>query len=94
MMYWYGPGMNGWGYGLMAVGMVLFWGLVITAVFLLARAWMRSSHRSEMAAPPANTPEQLLALRYARGEIDDEEYHSRLATLRGHLPPNQPNTSG
>jgi len=28
-MWWYGPGMNGWGYGLMTVSMVLFWALII-----------------------------------------------------------------
>ncbi len=29
MMYWYGSGMSGWGYALMTVSMVLFWGAVI-----------------------------------------------------------------
>ncbi|WP_211266209.1 SHOCT domain-containing protein, partial [Streptomyces catenulae] len=39
--------------------------------------------------PPPGTPgrplpaEQILAERYARGEIDEEEYHRRLTTLRG-----------
>ncbi|MFI0716705.1 SHOCT domain-containing protein [Streptomyces inhibens] len=32
------------------------------------------------------TPEQILAERYARGEIDEEEYQRRLATLRGSPP--------
>ena len=89
MMYWYGPGMNGWGYGLMAVGMVLFWGLVITVVIVLVRFWTRGGHRAQLP-PPANSPEQLLALRYARGEIDEEEYQRRLAVLRGQQPPGPP----
>ncbi|MFJ9695945.1 SHOCT domain-containing protein [Kitasatospora sp. NPDC101183] len=33
-------------------------------------------------APHGPTPEQLLAERFARGEIDEEEYRRRLATLR------------
>ena len=33
------------------------------------------------SAPPA--PERLLAERFARGEIDEEEYRRRLAVLRG-----------
>lgn len=33
-------------------------------------------------------PRQILAERYARGEIDDDEYHRRLATLTGDgVPP-------
>lgn len=41
------------------------------------------------AVPPA---EQILAERYARGEIGEEEYLSRLATLRGGagVPPGPP----
>jgi putative membrane protein len=35
MMWWYGPGMNGWGYGLMTLSMVLFWALVIFGVVAL-----------------------------------------------------------
>jgi putative membrane protein len=39
------------------------------------------------AARPAQRPgepERLLALRFARGEIDEQEYRSRLAALRDH----------
>jgi putative membrane protein len=32
------------------------------------------------------TPEQLLAERFARGEIDEDEYRRRLDTLRGTGP--------
>lgn len=40
------------------------------------------------AAPPrALTPEQILAERFARGEIGDEEFRQRLATLREQAPP-------
>jgi putative membrane protein len=77
MMWWYGPGMNAWGYGLMTVSMVLFWALVIFAVVALIRYVGRRDR--ETGARP--TPEDLLAERYARGEIDEDEYHQRLQVL-------------
>jgi len=37
--------------------------------------------------PPAGpAPEQILAERYARGEIDEDEFRRRLAVLRGAAP--------
>ena len=78
MMFWYDHGMNGWGYGLMAVGTVLFWGLVIVGVILLVRYTTRAQR-----TPEDTTPERILAERFARGEIDEPEYQTRLTTLRG-----------
>jgi len=83
MMHWgYG---SGWGYLLMAVSMIVFWGLVIGAIVLV----VRSTTRTESSAPPATGPgpQQILAERFARGEIDDTEYHNRLAALRGNPTP-------
>jgi putative membrane protein len=34
-----------------------------------------------------STPEQMLAERFARGEIDEQEYHQRLDTLGGKSRP-------
>lgn len=34
---WYGPGMGGWGYALMTVSTVLFWGLLILGIVALIR---------------------------------------------------------
>jgi putative membrane protein len=78
MMFWYDHGMSGWGYGLMTAGTILFWALLIVGVILLVRYVTR-----EQRTPRASTPEQILAERYARGEIDETEYRDRLATLRG-----------
>jgi putative membrane protein len=89
MMVWYGNGMGGWGYALMTVSMVLFWGLVILGVVALIRYLARAPHHGQSAGGPRQnpesrrTPEQMLAERFARGEIDEQEYQSRLATLRG-----------
>jgi putative membrane protein len=48
---------------------------------VLFRALDRSSGAPAGPARPA--PEQLLAERFARGEIDEEEYRRRLARLTG-----------
>lgn len=79
MMYW-GHGMSGWGYLGMALSTVAFWGVLITGMVFLVR-YLRGDHQT--SRPPANgDPQQVLAERFARGEIDEEEYHNRLATLR------------
>lgn len=83
MMFWYGNGIGGWEYALMSVNMVLFWGLVILGVVALMRYLTRTSQHPDRVDAPRPTPEQLLAERFARGEIDEQEYHSRLATLQG-----------
>lgn len=79
-MFWYDHDVSGWGWVGMTIGMVLFWGLVITAIVLLVRGVVRNEQPT--AAPPPANPEQLLAERFARGEIDEQEYRNRLATLR------------
>ena len=83
MMFWYGNGMGGWGYALMPVSMVLFWGLVILGVIALIRYFARTPQRPDGTRAAHPTAEQVLAERFARGEIDEQEYHSRLAALRG-----------
>ncbi len=67
----------------MGIGIVLFWGLLIFGAFVLLRyAGLGTTHHS---ATPA-TAEQILAERFARGEIDAQEYQQRLDTLRGLTP--------
>jgi putative membrane protein len=82
-MYWYGSGMSGWGYALMTVSMVLFWGAVIVGIVALVRHFGRSGQQTSAPPSPPASPEQLLAERFARGEIDEEEYRQRLAVLQG-----------
>lgn len=66
--------------GSMGWGMVLWWGagilILVLLVWLLARAADGSRRGSE------ETPEQLLKRRYAKGEIEREEYQRRLEDLR------------
>ena len=84
MMFWYGDHMSGWGWVLGGIGMVAFWGLIITGIVLFIRSSGSGTQPpNQQSAPP--TPEQLLAARFARGEIDETEYTGRLAALRGQL---------
>ncbi len=78
-MYWYGDHVSGWGWLLMGVGMVTFWGVVLTGAVLLAHSLARPQ-QPPTPFPPTATPEQLLAQRFAQGEIDEAEYRDRLAT--------------
>jgi putative membrane protein len=75
MMWWPTNGMSGGGWVVMTIGMVVFWGLIITGAVLLFRA----TQGPALVARPV--PEHVLAERFARGEIDEEEYRRRLATL-------------
>jgi putative membrane protein len=60
----------------MTLGMLAFWGLVIWAILALVRSTAGDGARRE------TTPEQILAERFARGEIDEDEYRRRLDALR------------
>jgi putative membrane protein len=85
MMWWYGNGMSGWGYALMIVSTVVFWAVLIAGGIALFRYLNRTPvNRNSGETRP--TPEQLLGERFARGEIDEEEYRQRLDTLRAAGP--------
>lgn len=74
---------SGWsGWAVMTVLMVAFWAVVITLVVMAIR--YLTADRVHSAGPPASQAQGLLAERYARGEIDDDEYRQRLALLREH----------
>jgi putative membrane protein len=77
MMYWG----NGWGYLMMGLGMIVFWGLLIAGIVVLVRSFGGASRPSTPS--PGPNPQQLLAERFARGEIDEREYRDRLAMLQG-----------
>jgi putative membrane protein len=79
-MKWdYGDHMSGWGWAFMGIGMVLFWGVVITSLVLLAR------YLSDTRRPPANDSvdaAEILAHRFARGEISEDEFLSKAKLLK------------
>lgn len=61
----------------------LFWVAVAAGVFyLLRRRTAHTAATAAAAADPGVRARSILAERFARGEIDEEEYHGRLAALR------------
>ena len=70
-MHWY-PDMDLGGWMIMMTAMALMWGLLIAAVVALVRTPPTDARRD---------PAQLLAERFARGDIDDREYRARRRTL-------------
>ena len=73
---------HGWGWGDwlgMSLMMLVFWGAIIWLIVWL----VRSSSTKQDTPPAAARPEDVLAERFARGEIDATEYQDRLHVLRG-----------
>jgi len=68
----------GFGGGLMGIGMLLFWGLIIVGVVMLVRGWSQTprSGASEIS-PLERTALDILRERYARGEIDKSEFEEK-----------------
>jgi putative membrane protein len=71
---WWSDGWSWWAWPLMTFGMLAFWGAVAWIVVVA----LRGSQRAEDRRPP----EEILAERLARGEIDEAEYERRLSALR------------
>jgi putative membrane protein len=77
MMYYWG-GHGWWMWGVMGV-----FGALVLALVVLAVIWLASStRRGGPASQREDSPEDILKRRYARGEIDEEEYHRKLEELR------------
>jgi putative membrane protein len=77
-----GYAISGWGWLLMTLGMLGFWALVaVLALALLRRPGQPDQQRQPDQQPRPN-PEEVLAERLARGEIDPDEYRQRLQTLQ------------
>lgn len=87
VMFWYGAHWMFWQAAVMWGGMVVFWGLVIWAVYALVTSSRRSSDRPGREDLPRRDedPRRILDQRLARGEIDAEEYQ-RLRDLIDRSP--------
>lgn len=86
-MMWYGqPGGWGWGYGMMGGFGWIFMLLLLIIVVAIAVGLVRDlflglrAHRHGPGAPGSSAL-QILDERYARGEIDADEYKRRRADL-------------
>ncbi|MBL29143.1 MAG: hypothetical protein CMM50_16545 [Rhodospirillaceae bacterium] len=79
---WDGRMMGGdWGWGHMLFGsisMIIFWGGLILLVVLLIR-WLGDGHTG--FGPRRRTALDILEERFARGEIDHEEFEARRRRL-------------
>ena len=76
--------MYGWQYQgtgpggvLMVLFMVAFWSVLVVGAVVAARYFSRARRE----APPTSTPLEILRQRFARGEIDEEEFTRRRAVL-------------
>ncbi|WP_425955719.1 SHOCT domain-containing protein [Xylanimonas sp. McL0601] len=77
----------GGGFGWWFVFPLLWFALILTAIILFARARRRAwADGAPWARSTSPDPVAILGERYARGEIDEAEYRTRLAVLR----PTQP----
>ena len=73
----------GWSWGHMIFGgfmMIVFWGGIIVFIVLLVR-WLSGGHPGADAFPRSKTPLQILQERFAKGEIDKDEYEERKRLL-------------
>ena len=78
-----GPGMMGnWGFGWFGgVYMILFWILVIMALFFFVRWMTQSGTRYNAAGSGTNHALDILRERYAKGEIEKEEFEHKKKDL-------------
>ena len=81
----------GMGWGGMGIGMLLFWGLIIFGIVMLARGFGGRSGVSEPRVVE-RTPLDILGERYAKGEIDKSEFENKRRDLEGSgtMPMDQP----
>jgi putative membrane protein len=70
-MWWWG-----WGVGMMLM-MVIFWGLIIIGLLAAIRWLLGQSRRSNHS----DSALEILRQRYARGEINKEEFESKKRDL-------------
>ena len=77
-------GTGGW-MGLGWVLMVVLWALVIVGAAVAGQWLLREVIGRNPPKPPAETAEEILRKRYARGEIDSQEFKQKLSDLQGSL---------
>jgi putative membrane protein len=80
-MMGYGAGMGFGGWLMMGFTFLVFWGAVVVFV-----VWLVRSNRGDTSlrgTGPAGHAEEVLAERFARGEIDEQEYQRLRDVLHG-----------
>ena len=66
---------SGWGWFWMSLTMIAFWALVAWVIVTLVR-------QGDRGGPRTRDAESVLDARFARGEIDDDEYQRRRDLIR------------
>ncbi len=79
----YGSGSGGAGWIITAIVLVVIFAVVITAVVFAVR-YLSGGHRGYGGSQQARGAEDVLAERFARGEIDADEYRQRITQLHEH----------
>jgi len=82
LMWGPGPG-NGIG---MFILMIAFWFLIAAAIVFFVRHWSHGHpehHAHAMPGPVGDSPVDVLKMRFAKGEVDEEEFTKRLKLLQG-----------
>lgn len=85
MWTWHNGDVGWWGFGMMGISMVLFWTLLILLAIALLRYITRdgrpSDSRVTSRADGLDTADRLLAERFAKGEIDADQYRTSREAL-------------
>jgi putative membrane protein len=71
-MWGYHHDMSAWAWWLMTAGMALFWGVVIWLVVTLSRSGTTATRSAE----------EILAERFAQGELTEDEFRQRRELVR------------
>lgn len=80
-MMWNWGEFCGWGMGFGFLFMILFWALVVLGIVALVRWLMTDRAQDRRSLPRDKTPLEIVQERYARGEIDREEYEQKRRDL-------------
>ncbi len=81
--YGYGPHQMMWGFGMIfgPLFLILVLALVIAVAALLVRGLAGGPWHGPHPVPPGRTPLDILRERFARGEIDQDEFEKRRRVL-------------
>ena len=77
-MMGFGLGMGLWG----LLAMVIFWALLIAGAIWLVRLLFPVVNQSDQGTKPSGSAEETIKLRYAQGELTEEQYQRMLEIVR------------